>query len=222
MMRGIVDSIPVMIVEDHAVMRKGLSALLRETSARVVAETADPDSALKEALRVGPAVVLIDQDEGIQPAFDSIAALRRVLPSARVIVLSDRASLDGVKQALRSGASGYLLKAISRNELVLAIENVARGGTVIAPTALTDLVQTITGQQLGPSRADRTLLDRLNERDLQILKEAAQGRTNAEIAASTCFSVGTIKNRLADIYRRIGVVNRAEAAYFATRAGIVK
>lgn len=221
-MRGIVDSIPVMIVDDHAVVRKGLSALLRDTSARVVAETADPGSALREALRVGPAVVLIDQDDGVHAAFDSIAALRRILPSARVIVLSERASLDGVKQALRSGASGYLLKAISRNELVLAIENVARGGTVIAPTALTDLVETITGQQLGPSREDRKLLDRLNERDLQILKEAAQGRTNAEIADSTCFSVGTIKNRLADIYRRIGVANRAEAAYFATRAGIVK
>ena len=87
---------------------------------------------------------------------------------------------------------------------------------------LTSLVEILAGDQLGPTSRDLRLLGRLSSLEVRILAAATRGMTNSEIAAATCFTEGTINNRLADIYRQIGVSNWAEAAYFATRTGIVK
>ncbi len=214
--------IDALIVDRQALAREGLRAMLRGSRVQLTADTEDAEDALRITRRQPPDIVLMDTRSTGALGFNSIELIREASPGTAVLMLSGRRSADEVRQCLRAGAAGYLAKDFTPDTLLRAVEAVMAGGTVIDPQALTEFVQTLSAPEVGSTAAERARISRLTTRDRAMLRALARGRSNREIAAMLNFTVGTVKNRVAEIYRKLDVADRVEAVYFATRCGIVK
>ncbi len=196
--------------------------MLRGSRVQLTADTEDAEAALRLTRRQPPDIVFMDTRSTGALGFNSVELIREASPRTAVLMLSGRCSADEVRQCLRAGAAGYLAKDLTPDTLIRAVEAVMAGGTVIDPRALTEFVETLSAPEVGPTATERVRISRLTPRDRVMLRALARGRSNREIAAMLNFTVGTVKNRVAEIYRKLGVADRVEAVYFATRCGIVK
>ncbi len=208
--------IRVLVTDDHPVVRDGLRAMLDEPGIKVVGEAATGQQAVD---RVGPLdahVVLMDVR---MPDMDGLTATKLVKqqhPGVAVIVITSFESKDYLRQAVEAGAAGYLLKGMKRNLLVESIRVVRDGGSIFDPAMLASLLESVV-------RSDPALegtLDRLTERELQVLQLVAGGHTNREIADDLGYSVGTIKNAVQRVIEKLDVSDRTQAAVLAVRAGL--
>ncbi len=205
----------LLIVDDHAVVRRGLRSVLESCQDfEVVGEAADGDEALRLATKLRPDIVLLDLNLPGGSGLDVIPELLAV-EDARpaVVVLTVHADDDIVLKAVTAGASGYVLKHASAEELVQAIRRVAAGGHYFDDIVMKTLLRQ-TRQEKEPQL--------LTEHELRVLQLVAEGLTNKEIAHQLFLSADTVKSHLEIIFRKLSVSHRAHAVAVAMRAGLLK
>ena len=216
------DAIRILIVDDHAVVRDGLSVMLgREEDFAVVGEARNGVEAVEQALHLKPDVVLMDLR---MPELDGVEAMRRIgaeASSVKFLVLTTFDNDEYIFDAIEAGARGYLLKDTSREELFHAVRSVHQG-RVPDPTR--------GGRQgAGPLRAELSRLaaqtpgiNLLSEREVEVLQLMAKGTTNKAIAGALTISESTVKTHVANIFQKLDVRDRTEAVTQAVQKGIIK
>ena len=206
------NKIRLVIVDDHPVVRDGLRGMLEsQPDFEVVGEASDGEAAVRITNTLKPEIVLMDLR---MPEMDGVTALREIKasnPQVQVLVLTTYDSDADILPAIEAGASGYLLKDSSREELYTAIRATARGETVLAPAVAARLV----GRMRAPAE------ERLSSRELEVLQLVAEGDSNSEIASRLHISQATVKSHLIHIFGKLGVSDRTAAVTVALRRGIL-
>ena len=207
--------IRVMIVDDHAMVRKGLTAFLKnEPTLELVGEARDGREAIESCERLQPDVILMDL---IMPELGGVAATRTIhqrWPRVQVIALTSFQEKELVQDALQAGALGYLLKNVSGDELAEAIRQAHGGRPTLAPEAVQALIQ-------PPSEAESMAAD-LTRREQEVLALLVKGMSNPEIAAHLVISRSTVKVHISSILSKLGVASRAEAISLAIQNKLVR
>lgn len=201
------DSIRILIADDHPVVREGLAAMLeRQEDMTVVGEAADGAEAIRMATQAAPDVVLMDLRMPVMDGVEAMRTLAAIAPSARVIVLTTYDNDEFILRGIEAGARAYLLKDCPREDLFSAIRAVHRGESLIAAS--------FAGREI-----DRT--EALSERELEILRLLATGAANKAIAAQLCISESTVKTHVQSIFQKLEVNDRTEAVTHALQRGII-
>jgi DNA-binding NarL/FixJ family response regulator len=214
-------TVRVVLADDQALVRRGFRLILEaEPDIEVVAEAEDGQQAIDAVRRHRPAVVLMDIQ---MPGLDGLEATRQILADAdshtRVLILTTFERDDYVFEALQLGASGFLLKTAPPEDLITAVRVVARGEALLSPSVTRRVIQEVTRHHRRvPRPAD---LDRLTQRELEVLRLVAEGLTNAEIAARLYVSEATIKTHSSNVLAKLGLRDRVQAVIFAYKHGIV-
>jgi NarL family two-component system response regulator LiaR len=213
------DSIRVMLVDDHAVVRSGLGAfLLVFDDLELVGEAGGGEEAVRLCQQLKPDVVLMDL---VMPRLNGIAATRQVTAldiPAKVIALTSFAENDQVFPAIQAGASSYLLKDVSPDDLVEAIRAVHRGEARMHPDIIRKLMQKVA-RETGPDREN--LAGELTDRELEVTRLVAQGRSNHEIAQALVISEKTVKTHVSNILSKLHLQDRTQLAIYAIKNGLV-
>jgi NarL family two-component system response regulator LiaR len=208
--------IRVLVADDHAIVRKGIRALLAtEPDLEVVGEAKDGRMAVAEVERLCPDVILMDL---VMPEMDGIEAIRRITardPEARILVLTSFAADDKLFPAIKAGASGYLLKDSDPKDLVGAIRQVYRGESSLHPTIARKLLQELSQP---PERVPAS--ESLTEREVEVLRLVARGRSNRQIAAQLVISDATVRTHVSNILGKLHLASRTQAALYALQAGL--
>jgi NarL family two-component system response regulator LiaR len=209
--------IRVLIADDHALVRKGLCALMStKPEIEVVGEAADGDQAIREARTLQPDVILLDL---AMPRKDGIGAIREIKqenPAARILVLTSFAEDERVFAAIKAGALGYLLKDSSPTELIQAIGAVHRGESSLSPTIALKLVRELRRPAGLPLTEEP-----LTGREVEVLKLVAQGLSNQELADRLIISERTVAAHISTILSKLHLANRTQATLYALREGLV-
>ena len=212
----------VLLVDDDDLMRAGLRAVLRSDPAvEVVGEAANGRSAVAAARTHRPDVVLMDVR---MPDLDGIAATREVLavsPEIRVVILTTFEQDDYIFGALSAGASGFLLKRTSPEELLAAIRTVAAGDSLLSPSVTRIVVDRVARQPVAGAAADGRL-DDLTPREREVLALIARGRSNGEIGAELVIEESTVKTHVKRILTKLGLRDRIQAVIFAYETGLTR
>jgi DNA-binding NarL/FixJ family response regulator len=216
--------IRVLVADDQAMVRGGFSMILGAAGdIDVVGEAEDGERAVAEAARLRPDVVVMDIQ---MPNLDGVAATRRILalgggPAPRVLVVTTFDIDEYVYEALRAGASGFLLKNSPPEELVRAIHVVAAGDALLSPSVTRRLVEEF-GRRAAAPVARPASVDELTGREMEVLILIARGLSNAEIAARLVVSPGTVKTHVARILMKLGLRDRVQAVVLAYESGLVE
>ena len=215
-------AIRVLIVDDHAVVRMGLRTFFDlQPDIEVVGEAADGQQALRQAAALAPDVVLMDLR---MPVLDGIAATRRLRvdqPDIRVLALTTFDDDEDVFAALRAGAVGYLLKDVSSERLVEAVRAAARGESVLQPSVAAKVVARFAQLDDGAGPSTQPLVVPLSDRELEVVRLLAQGRSNREIAAALFLAEGTVKNHVTNVLAKLEARDRTQAALRARALGLL-
>ncbi|MHB8892500.1 MAG: response regulator [Candidatus Limnocylindrales bacterium] len=216
-MMPVAGSVRVVLAEDHALVRAGFRALLDGfTGVDVVGEARDGREALAVIATHSPDVVVMDITMPGLNGIQAIAQLRVDRPNVRVIVLSMHDNEEYVRQALRAGAVGYLLKDSTAMELELAVRSVAAGGSYLSPAVSRHVVSDYLRRTSAESPSDG-----LTPRQREILQLIAEGRTNVQIASDLTLSVKTVETHRSQLMSRLGIHDVAGLVRYAIRAGLV-
>jgi len=214
-------TLKVLLVEDHAIVRQGIKALLdEEPDITIVGEAGDGSEGLLLAQKLKPDIVLMDVS---LPTLDGIQVARQIhdrMPQVRVLMLSMHDNEEYVFRALQAGACGYVLKQSTSTELVLALRAVAAGSTFLSP----DISQILIGDYLrrAETRSDADeALDILTPRERQVLQLITKGFSNRQIAARLQISIKTVETHRGNMMRKLDVHDRAELVKFAIDSGLV-
>ena len=211
------ESIKVLLADDHAVVRQGTRELLeREEGIDVVAEASDGKKAVQKAIKERPDVVVMDF---AMPELNGIEATRQikaVAPGIAILVLTAYDSDQYIFAFLEAGAAGYLLKDVQVDELVEAIRAVHAGESMLHPAIARKVINRFAKPE-EQTNVVRAPLDHLTERELEVLKMAAKGMSNREIAQQLTISVRTVQTHLTNIFNKMGVGSRTEAVVHALR-----
>lgn len=214
--------IRVLLVDDQALFREALAVLLGvRTEVEVVGEAGNGDEALTTAAEVRPDVVLMDLR---MPVLDGIAATRRLRaeqPGVRVIALTTFDDDSEVFAALKAGAVGYLLKDVSSDRLVEAITAAARDESVLQPSVAAKVLARFAQLPADDRPAPQPLVVPLSDRELEVLRRLAEGRSNREIAADLFLAEGTVKNHVTNVLAKLGARDRTQAALRARALGLL-
>ena len=218
--------IEILIVDDHTLFRQGLCSILEgEKGLKIVEEAKDGLEAVEKAKKLFPDVVLMDI---ALPKLDGVEATRRIKkenPKINVVMLTVHADQSHVFEALKAGATGYILKDVDAEKMIEIIHTVSNGEAVIQPHIATQLLkefqrlpkgaQTIEGQKIG-------IYSTLTNREKQILKLVALAKTNKEVASSLSIREKTVKNHLSNIFQKLQMNTRTQLALYAYRRGLVR
>jgi len=209
-------SIRILIADDHAILRKGIRALLStELNMEVVGEAADGLEAVAQARALHPDVILMDL---VMPKMDGIEATRQVTaaqPGVRILVLTSFAADDKVFPAIKAGALGYILKDSGPAELVHAIHQVHRGQPSLEPAIALKMLQELSHPTGRPPTPDP-----LSEREMEVLHLLAQGKSNREIADRLVITELTVRTHVSNILGKLHLASRTQAALFALKEGL--
>jgi NarL family two-component system response regulator LiaR len=209
--------IRILITDDHAVVREGLSSFISlEPDMEVVAEAGDGVEAVEKALLLVPDIILMDIVMPKQTGIEALQQLQESNSPAKVIVLTSFAEYEQIYPAIKSGAMGYLLKDSTPGQLVQAIRDVYQGQISLSPVIARMLVEEINEASELPLSEDP-----LTDREVQVLKLVAQGHTNKDIAERLVVSEGTVGTHISNILEKLHLANRTQAALYALRRGMV-
>ena len=208
--------IRIALADDQALVRTGFRLILQsEKDMEVVGEAEDGRAAVELVDAVSPDVILMDVR---MPVLDGIEATRRVAADTRVLVLTTFDLDEVVFEAIRAGASGFLLKTSPADELVRAVRVVAAGDSLLSPSITRRLVEEFARR---PAAAEPSGLDELTPRELDVLRLIARGLSNAEIAAELFVESSTVKSHVASILAKLGLRDRVQAVVAAYESGLV-
>ncbi|MGC5629627.1 response regulator [Georgenia sp. Z1344] len=213
--------IRVLVVDDDALVRSGLSMILASVDdLEVVAEAADGRAGVEAAIAHRPDVVLMDVRMPVLDGITATAEITRAVPTARVCVLTTFQLDEYVFGALRSGAAGFLLKDAGPRQIVDAVRSVAAGEAILSPAATRTLIDAYAPMDdTAEVAAARRLLDELTPREREVADAVARGESNAEIAAALHMSETTVKSHVTRIFGKLGVDNRVKVAIHVRVAG---
>jgi DNA-binding NarL/FixJ family response regulator len=210
----------VLLVDDHDLFRTGLRNLLADQGVDVVGEAQTGAEALGLVRDLAPDVVVMDLN---MPGMTGVEATRQInvlAPLTRVLVLTISDQDADVLDAILAGASGYLLKDSSIQDLLQGIRSAAVGEALISPHIAAKVLQRVRATSTSPEIAD-TIRAELSDREIEVLKLIANGTDNAQIAAELHISPKTVKNHISNILMKLQIDNRIQAAVYAVRSGIV-
>ena len=197
--------IKILIVDDHAIVRDGLAAILKfQKDMTVVGEADDGQSAIQKAKELHPDVILMDLMMPNMNGADATSAIKQILPETQVLLLTSYGTSSELSRAFRNGATGAITKSLPKEELLSAIRNVAAGQRV----ASSEIEQTLKEESAMPS---------LTPRQLEILHSLTRGLSNEDIAREFGLSKAGVKFHLLSIFRKLNVANRTEAVGLASR-----
>lgn len=206
-------TIRVLLVDDHTVVRQGLRMFLSlDSELTIVGEAVNGADALQKAHDLQPNVILMDLMMPVMDGITAIGILRRDLPDIEIIALTSVLEDASVFNAMRAGATGYLLKDTEADELCRAIKAAAAGQVQLSPQAAARLLREVP----APDSPEQ-----LTERETDVLRLLAQGLANKEIAAALGIGEKTVKTHVSNILGKLGVVSRTQAALYAARIGLV-
>lgn len=216
-------TIRVLLVDDQELFREGLDTLLSiHNDIQVVGQACNGREAVEIARKVHPDVVLMDVRMPVLNGVRATRLLVEALPECRVIVLTTFDDDEYVFDALRAGASGYLLKDVASARLVEAIRATARGESILEPSVAAKVIAEFTRvSSLVPAARMEQLVEPLSERELEILALIASGASNKEIADQLFIAEGTVKNHVTHILGKLGVRDRTQAALKARELGLL-
>jgi NarL family two-component system response regulator LiaR len=210
------EPIRVYIAEDHAIVRKGICALLTlEPGIEVVGEASNGQEAVSGIERTRPDVILMDL---VMPEMDGITAIQQIIarhPKARILVLTSFGSDDKVFPAIKAGAVGYLLKDSEPGDVVRAIRQVHRGESSLHPRIARMLMHELSQADERPPTTDP-----LTRRELDVLRLVAQGKSNQQIADQLAIAVGTVRVHVSNILSKLHLASRTQATLYALREGL--
>jgi DNA-binding NarL/FixJ family response regulator len=207
--------ISLLIADDHEVVRKGLVSLFADSSIAVCGEASGPDEAVRQARKLKPDVVLLDVRFGETDGLEAVKRIRLAAPAARVVILSAFDNPTYVARAVAAGAHDYLLKTISRADLIAAVTAAAAG----EPATRLGELRRVAGHMSRREKGDVTGVP-LTPRETQVLRLVSMGLSNQEIADALEISVETVKEHVQNLLRKLGVGDRTQAAVWALRHGL--
>ncbi|MFC2071424.1 response regulator [Chloroflexota bacterium] len=217
------DSIKVLVVDDHTLFRRGITAVLaNQEGLEVVGEASDGLEAIEKTREITPDVILMDLNMPRCSGLEAIQALQAEMPQVNVLVLTVSEMEADLFAAMKFGARGYLLKKAEPEELVHAIIHIAQGGAIVSPLMATKLLTEFKDLSTGMERepVENTNAD-LSPREEEVLRLVAQGATNKEIGDSLFIAENTVKTHLRSIMEKLHLANRSQAAAYAVKRGLV-
>ena len=219
---GMAARIRVMIVDDHTLFRRGLTALLGcDPRLEVVGDAADASAALKRAKELAPDVVLLDNHLPGVRGVDVLPALRETVPHARILMLTVSEDAQDLAAALRGGACGYLLKTMEGDALIDAVLRATCGESVVAEAMTGKLVNAYRDAACGTAEPPASKIALLSPREQDILRGIARGASNKEIGRELGIAETTVKIHVQHVLRKLDVASRVQAAVIASSNGIV-
>ncbi len=215
--------IRILVVDDHTLFRRGLTALLaRDPQLQVVGDAADAGEALRRAGELQPDLVLLDNHLPGVNGVDVLPALREAVPDVCVLMLTVSEDERDLASALRGGANGYLLKTIEGDALVAAILRAVRGESVVAEEMTGKLVAAYRDAAAGPAPAPpASKVAQLSPREQEILRGIARGASNKEIGRNLGIAETTVKIHVQHVLRKLDVSSRVQAAVIASEHGLI-
>jgi DNA-binding NarL/FixJ family response regulator len=211
------ERIQVAIADDQRLFAHGLARIIGvQPDMEVVGEVHTGEEAVSLCLEFEPDVVLMDLS---MPVMDGVSATRKIMshsPRTRVLILTVHADDAHVFQGIKAGAQGYILKDCTPEDLVRAIRTVYAGDTILAQDVAKKMLTTFEG-----IRSDAEITPRLTERELEVVKALARGKSNKEIALSLGISEKTVRNHASNIYKKLHIFDRTQAVIYAIRKGLV-
>jgi len=213
------DTIRILLVDDHTIFRAGIRVLLElQKDFRVVGEAEDGQKAITLAQELRPEIILMDV---AMPGIDGLAATRQIMdlvPSAKVVLLTQHENREYIIPALKVGAAGYVLKRAAADELVAAIRAVHQGKSFLDPNVTSTLVEHY--RQDKPAAAKRDY-EELTEREREVLVLAARGHTNRQVAELLQISPKTVDFHCSQIMHKLGIKGKVALAQYAMRRGLI-
>jgi len=213
----------VLVVDDHALFRRGLEIVLaQEPDIEVVGEAGDGAEAVVQAADLLPDVVLMDVRMPRRSGIEACTAIKDVVPSARIIMLTISDEEGDLYEAIKAGATGYLLKEISIDEVATAIRAVAGGQSLISPAMASKLLTEFATLIKRDGDRQQVPAPRLTERELEVLRLVARGLNNRDIAKQLFISENTVKNHIRNILEKLQLHSRMEAVVYAVREKLLE
>ncbi len=219
--------IRVLIVDDHALYRRGLQTVLgTEDGIEIVGEAADGIEAVARAEETLPDVIVMDVGMPKRGGIEACRVIKQRVPSARILMLTSSDDEENLFEAVRAGANGYLLKDVPPEEVAVAIRSLHNGQSLVSPLMASKLLMEFAQMSAQASAAAAAPaagieLPRLTERELEILRLVARGRLNREIAAELFISENTVRNHIRNILDKLQMHSRMEAAMYAVRQRLI-
>ena len=211
------DTIKILIAEDHALVRRGLMALLAaKPDLQVVGEAVDGNEAVRMARTCSPDVILMDLEMPRKDGISAIKEIRRQTPSSKILVITSYTDEERVIAAIRAGANGYLLKTTIPDDLVRAIHDVMQDRRPLDPA----ITNTVIRELERPAEPEATWPDNLTNREIDIIKLIAKGYSNLQIAEDLLISDRTVSTHVGRILKKLKLENRTQIALYALRKGL--
>jgi DNA-binding NarL/FixJ family response regulator len=223
--RRVPDPIRVLIVDDHALFRRGLEMVLaEEPDIELVGEASDGTEAVAKAGEALPDVVLMDIRMPKSSGIEACRAMKEVAPSAKIVMLTISDEEEDLFEAIRAGASGYLLKDIPYDEVADVVRAVHGGQSLINPSMAAKLLTEFAAlaKRDGEERAQEVPAPKLTDREMEVLRLVARGMNNRDIAKELFISENTVKNHVRNILEKLQIHSRMEAVMIAVRENLIE
>ncbi|MCA1825052.1 MAG: response regulator [Mycobacteriales bacterium] len=217
------EAIRVLVVDDHALFRRGLEMVLdQEDDMQVVGEASDGAEAIDRAIATTPDIVLMDVRMPKRGGIDACTAIKDAVPSTKIIMLTMSDEEADLYDAIKAGASGYLLKEISIDEVASAIRAVHGGQSLISPSMASKLLTEFSAMVKKGDDRQQVPAPRLTDREMEVLRAVARGLQNREIAKELFISENTVKNHIRNILEKLQLHSRMEAVVYAVREKLLE
>jgi DNA-binding NarL/FixJ family response regulator len=216
------ESIRVLVADDHALYRRGLEMVLgAEDGIEIVGEAGDGAEAIRKVEELLPDVVLMDIRMPRRSGIEACTAIKDVVPSTKIVILTISDEESDLYEAVRAGANGYLLKDVPGEEIAAGIRAVASGQSLISPSMASKLLTEFASMIKKSEERPQVPVPRLTVRELEVLKLVARGMANRDIARELFISENTVKNHVRNILEKLQLHSRMEAVVYAVREKIL-